>query len=98
MGRLGRCGCLGWVELLGAGLAVVAVNAEVLIWKLAWVDILTLRLLGSAVLKGLCCVGRDCMCGGFVGKVGDEVRRSGALGSCSPCTAAVHAGLGGGGC
>ena len=43
MGLLGRCGCLGWVELLGAGLAVVAVNAEVLIWKLAWVDILTIR-------------------------------------------------------
>ncbi len=27
----GRCGCLRWFELLGAGLAAVAVNAVVLI-------------------------------------------------------------------
>ena len=30
-----RCGCPHWVQLLGAGLAVVAVDAVALIWKLA---------------------------------------------------------------
>ena len=52
-----RCGCPCWfeprfygsklrvlVERLGAGLAAVAVNAEVLIWKLTRMDILTIRL------------------------------------------------------
>ena len=51
-----RCGCPCWFELrfygsklrvlverLGAGLAAVAVNAEVLIWKLTRMDILTIR-------------------------------------------------------
>ena len=44
----GRCGCLRWVELLGAGLAVA------LIWELARMyfltirDILTVRDCGSA--------------------------------------------------
>ena len=32
-----------WVERLGAGLAAVAVNAVVLIWKFARMNILTLR-------------------------------------------------------
>ena len=39
----GRCGCARWVQLLGAGLAVVAVDAVALIWKLVWIDILTIR-------------------------------------------------------
>ena len=39
----GRCGCPRWVEQLGAGLAVVAVNRVALIWKLARMDLLTIR-------------------------------------------------------
>ena len=39
----GRCGCPRWVQLLGAGLAVVAVDTEALIWELVWMDFLTLR-------------------------------------------------------
>ena len=39
----GRCGCPRWVQLLGAGLAVVAVDAVALIWELVWMDFLTLR-------------------------------------------------------
>ena len=39
----GRCGCLRWVERLGAGLAAVTVNRAVLIWKLTQVDFLTIR-------------------------------------------------------
>lgn len=31
----GRCGCARWVQLLGAGLAAVAVKAVALIWELA---------------------------------------------------------------
>ena len=38
-----HCGCLRGVERLGAGLAAVAVNAVVLIWKFARMNILTLR-------------------------------------------------------
>ena len=38
-----RCGCARWVQLLGAGLAAVAVNAVALIRELAWMDFLTLR-------------------------------------------------------
>ena len=38
-----RCGCPRWVQLLGAGLAVVAVDTEALIWELVWMDFLTLR-------------------------------------------------------
>ena len=38
-----RCGCPSWVQLLGAGLAAVAVNAVALIRELAWMDFLTLR-------------------------------------------------------
>ena len=34
----GRWGCLRGVELLGAGLAAVAVNAVALIWELAGID------------------------------------------------------------
>ena len=37
----GRCGCLQWVEQLGAGLASVAVKPAALIWKLARKDFLT---------------------------------------------------------
>ena len=37
------CYCLRWVEQLGAGLAAAAVNAVVLIWKLAQMDFLTIR-------------------------------------------------------
>ena len=52
----GRCDCLRWVEprfccrtlkffveLRGAGLAVVTVNRVALIWKLVWIDFLTIR-------------------------------------------------------
>ncbi len=39
----GRCGFLRWFELLVAGLAAAAVNAVVLIWKLARMNILTMR-------------------------------------------------------
>lgn len=52
----GRCDCLRWVvprfccrtlkffvELRGAGLAVVTVNWVALIWKLVWIDFLTIR-------------------------------------------------------
>lgn len=38
----GRCGCLRWFELLVAGLAAAAVNAVVLIWELARMDVLTI--------------------------------------------------------
>ena len=41
--KTGGCGCLRWVQLLGAGLAAVAVNSVALIWKLARMDILTRR-------------------------------------------------------
>ena len=37
--KTGRCGCARWVELLGAGLAAVVVNAVVLIWELVRIDI-----------------------------------------------------------
>ena len=47
------CGCLRWVELLGAGLAAVAVCSMFLIWELAQMDFLTIRGAGSAVLSGL---------------------------------------------
>ena len=43
MGSPVCCGCLRWVELLGAGLAAVAVNAVALLWKLAQMDFLTIR-------------------------------------------------------
>ena len=39
----GRWGCLRWVELLGAGLAAVAVNAVALICKLVRTGFLTVR-------------------------------------------------------
>ena len=35
----GGCGCPRWVEWLGAGLAAVAVNRVVLIWKLVRTNI-----------------------------------------------------------
>ena len=38
-----RRGCLRWVELLGAGLAAVAVNAVALICKLVRTGFLTVR-------------------------------------------------------
>ena len=38
-----HCGCLRGVERLGAGLAAVAVNSVALIWELARMDILTIR-------------------------------------------------------
>ena len=38
-----HCGCLRGVELLGAGLAAVAVNAVALIRELAQMDFLTIR-------------------------------------------------------
>ena len=38
-----RYGCLRWVQLLGAGLAAVAVNAVALIWELAQMGFLTIR-------------------------------------------------------
>ena len=41
--RTGRCGCPRWVELLVAGLAVVAVKAMALIWNLAWINFVTIR-------------------------------------------------------
>ena len=44
----GRCGCLRGVELLGAGLAAVAVNRVVLTWEFARMDILTIRVLPQA--------------------------------------------------
>ena len=37
-----RCGCLRWVEQLGAGLAAVAVN-PVFFWELARMGFLTIR-------------------------------------------------------
>ena len=37
-----HCGCLRGVELLGAGLAAVAVNSVALIWELVWMDFLTI--------------------------------------------------------
>ena len=46
----GRCGCQGWVELLGAGLAAAAVNAVALIWELAQMDFLTIR--GGVIAHG----------------------------------------------
>ncbi len=39
----GRCGCPRWVELLGAGLAAVAVNPVVLIRELTQMGFLTIR-------------------------------------------------------
>ena len=39
----GRCGCPRWFELLGAGLAAVAVNAVALICKLVRTGFLTIR-------------------------------------------------------
>ena len=45
----GCYGCLRWVQLLGAGLAAVAVNAVALIRELAQMDFLTIRaVLGTA--------------------------------------------------
>ena len=41
MFTLRRC-CLRRVELLGAGLAAVAVNSVALIWDLVWMDFLTI--------------------------------------------------------
>ena len=38
----GRCGCLCWVERLGAGLAAATVNA-VFFWKLARIKFLTIQ-------------------------------------------------------
>lgn len=38
----GRCGCLCWVERLGAGLAA-AVNAQVFFWELAQMNFVTMQ-------------------------------------------------------
>ena len=48
-----RRGCLRWVELLGAGLAAVAVNAVALICKLVRMDLLTIRVAMASTMSSM---------------------------------------------